>query len=72
MIYEKDFDKIPLGIYRVYWLDGDTSVACIAQNHEGERLIMCSNWTTKLCGGAVSYFWRYADSIEKMELIAVE
>ena len=48
MIYEKEEDikNCKLGLYRIYWKGGGSSVGAIGQLYDGERWIAPCNWTT--------------------------
>jgi hypothetical protein len=70
----KKFNKLKLGLYRVYWKSGGTSVAAIGQTSDGTKWVAPTNWTgtpevgTNLVGIAVI---NYASEIKKVELITV-
>lgn len=40
----KDFRKLELGAYRIYWKSGGSSVATIGMTWDGGRWIAPSNW----------------------------
>lgn len=40
-----DLDRPPLGVYRVIWVDGSSSVASIYMDAKGDRWLAPANWT---------------------------
>jgi hypothetical protein len=38
--------QLPLGVYRIHWKGGGTSVASVGQLHNGTRWIAPANWTS--------------------------
>ena len=42
---EKDILKCSLGLYKVYWKSGGSSLASIGQMYNGDRWIAPCNWT---------------------------
>lgn len=42
---KKEFEKLNLGVYRVYWKSGGSSLATIGMTFNGDRWIAPSNWT---------------------------
>lgn len=36
---------LPLGLYRIHWDEGDTSLAAVGQCHDGSRWFAPVNWT---------------------------
>lgn len=36
---------LPLGLYRIYWDEGDTSLVSVGQCHDGSRWFAPCNWT---------------------------
>lgn len=70
----KKFNKLKLGLYRVYWKSGGTSVAAIGQTSDGTKWVAPTNWTglpdgAGLCTGPAVI--NYASEIKKVELITV-
>ncbi len=43
----KDLHTVPLGIYKIFWKDGGTSLASVGNLHDGVRWIAPINWTSK-------------------------
>ena len=41
---KRDVEKLPHGIYRIYWKDGGSSVAAVGSLSDGERWIAPTNW----------------------------
>lgn len=44
---QKDAAGLPLGLYRMFWKDGGSSLASIGQTYNGTRWFAPSNWTTQ-------------------------
>ena len=44
---KKLFNSLKLGVYRVYWKSGGSSLAAIGQDYAGNRWIAPTNWTGK-------------------------
>jgi hypothetical protein len=42
---KKLFNSLKLGVYRVYWKSGGSSLAAIGQDHAGNRWVAPTNWT---------------------------
>ena len=38
------FDKLPLGIYYIYWREGGRSLASVGQCYDGTRWMAPINW----------------------------
>lgn len=58
--------KLPLGVYRVFWNDGGSSVAAIGQLHDGTRWLAPANWTASALPGVVvcsPLWWRRVDRV---------
>lgn len=53
---KKDINKLPLGLYIVYWKEGGHSLASMGQYEDGERWFAPSNWVN----GSVQLngYWR--------------
>ncbi len=54
------------GLYRLYWKDGGSSLACVGSLHNGDRWFACTNWTSHCTHGIASTKW---DLVERAELI---
>ena len=39
-----EFYNLPVGLYRLYWKSGGSSIAAIGMNEKGLRWIACVNW----------------------------
>jgi hypothetical protein len=60
------FAKLPLGLYRVFWKSGGSSVAAIGMLGNGDRWLAPTNWTKPTEDQDI---WA---GIEKVELITSE
>lgn len=40
-------DELDLGVYRLHWVDGGTTLACVGFDYSGARWLACSNWTSR-------------------------
>lgn len=60
--------KIPLGLYKIYWVCGQSSLALVAQDARGNRYFHCVNWTVVPDASMSRLDEREADII-KMEKI---
>lgn len=62
--------NLPLGVYRLHWASGGSSVAAVGQLHDGSRWIAPANWTSREphSMGAVDWW----DHIDRVELITTE
>jgi Lar family restriction alleviation protein len=38
-------DAVPLGLYRIHWKTGGSSLAAVGMDHSGARWMAASNWT---------------------------
>lgn len=65
-IYKSDFLNCDLGIYKIYWKSGGSSVAAIGNDYEGNRWVAPANWTCDLGGNPTSMLSKHADEIEMM------
>lgn len=41
---EDEARKLPLGLYRIHWYSGGTSLAAVGQGHDGRRWLAPINW----------------------------
>ena len=66
----KKVQSLSLGVYRIFWKSGGSSVASVGQLHNGDRWIAPANWTSQFPGtmGSTDY-WK---QIDRVELIATE
>jgi hypothetical protein len=71
---DEKFNKLPLGLYRIHWKDGGTSVAAIGQDDVGNHWIAPANWTDKTdeTGFVRVSVINKASWIKKVELITIE
>ena len=67
---EQEVKELKLGVYRLYWVEGGTSVACVGQTYSGNKWYAPSNWTTS-DQGHLTIVGKDWDKIEKVELITV-
>jgi hypothetical protein len=58
-------NNLPIGIYRLYWVDGGSSRAAVGMLYDGTRWFAPSNWTNQLASGVVSTDWSLVARIEK-------
>lgn len=64
----EDVRKLVLGLYRIHWKGGGTSIASVGQTYAGLRWMAPCNWT---CGEKVpgTFNQAYWDKVKKVELI---
>lgn len=56
---EKQAQELPVGVYRLYWVGGDWSVAAVGQDSQGNAWFAPANWVT------VPWFdWSIVQSVE--------
>jgi hypothetical protein len=57
--------QLSLGVYRIHWKNGGTSVASVGQLHNGSRWIAPSNWTSR-CAQNMGHtdYWPLIDYVE--------
>lgn len=55
----KDVKKLPLGVYRINWKSGGTSVATIGATANGGRWLAPSNWVSP---SDEKDIWRWIES----------
>jgi hypothetical protein len=65
----KEIINCPLGLYRIYWQSGGSSLAAVGNLHCGTRWIAPVNWTCKKGSNPTSNITDIISEIEKMELI---
>ena len=66
----KESDVQRLGVYRIYWKTGGSSVSSIGQLYDGTLWIAPTNWTSKSVDGIATIpQW---DDIEKVKLIEIQ
>jgi hypothetical protein len=72
---------LPLGLYRVFWVSGGSSLASIGMTHTGVRWFAPINWTTRdeskplvasTAWDKVSYVVRLDDKLDDLESSEVE
>lgn len=51
-------DEIPLGLYRLHWRDGGTSLASIGCKEDGQRWFAPCNWVM-----VPSFDWKRVDRV---------
>lgn len=44
----KAFSKLPLGVYRIYWKSGGSSLAAIGNDEQGHRWLAPCNWLSPM------------------------
>jgi hypothetical protein len=42
----KEFLETPIGLYRLFWKSGGSSLAAIGMDNKGKRWVACANWTS--------------------------
>lgn len=57
MMKSADVRKLPLGLYRLYWHSGGSSLACVGALSNGDRWFACANWTSDAPAGIASSAW---------------
>lgn len=67
---EDQVQQLPLGVYRIYWVGGGTSVASVGQLHNGARWIAPANWTTRYA--QTMGYTNYWNLIASVELLATK
>lgn len=59
-----------LGLYRVYWQSGGSSLAAVGNHHDGVRWLACCNWTSEASKNPTGKIDNnMLESIESMELL---
>lgn len=73
MTLQETFD-LPLGVYRIYWKDGDPrgySVATIGQRYDGSRWLAPANWTCEreksFQATSEARHWEMIESVQLIE-----
>ena len=62
----KDFRKLELGAYRIYWKSGGSSIATIGMTWDGGRWIAPSNWISP-----ASWEKDVSDTIRKISSVSL-
>lgn len=52
-----DVQKLPHGLYRLYWHGGRSSLACVGSLSNGDRWFACANRTSDAPTGIASIGW---------------
>jgi hypothetical protein len=69
---DRDLDKLPLGIYRVYWQSGGSSLASVGMDYAGKRWIAPTNWTAREVKGPAalisSHGWAAIERVERIDI----
>jgi hypothetical protein len=69
---DRDLDKLPIGIYRVYWQSGGSSLASVGMDYTGKRWIAPTNWTAKEVKGPAALISVHGwGAIERVEWIHI-
>ena len=55
-------NKLPLGLYRVFWKSGGSSLAAVGMDYVGNRWLAPTNWVTPSPAG----HWRLVDRVERI------
>ncbi len=64
---KKDVAKLQLGLYRVYWKSGGSSLAAVGNLHDGTRWLAPCNWTSVSPQGiATANYWKQVKYVEKI------
>lgn len=48
---QAELNAVPLGLYRVFWQSGGSSLASVGMDYEGKRWVAPTNWTAKVVKG---------------------
>ena len=59
--------RLPLGLYRLYWKDGSSSLAAVGNLNDGRRWFAPVNWTNSRPDGIASADWRTVWEAELLE-----
>lgn len=66
-----DLDETPLGLYRIHWVSGGTSLAAIGQTRDGGRWIAPTNWFSAIDPSHATYR-KHCDAILRLEPLRIE
>lgn len=61
-------DGLTIGLYRIYWRDGSTSLASVGMLHDGLHWFAPINWTAKDTTGIACTNWSYVHRVERVEV----
>lgn len=62
-----DPSKFKNGVYRIFWIDGGSSLAAFGRLHDGTCWFAPSNWVSKCEHGIACTKWEMVDSMEAIE-----
>lgn len=65
-----EVQKLPLGLYRLYWKAGGQSLACVGSLSNGDRWFACANWTSDTPAGIASTAWRLVGEAIRIDGVA--
>jgi len=65
---KSDVAKLKLGVYRIYWKSGGSSVAAVGALYDGTRWVAPANWTAAENFVATTKHWR---GVRRAQLIAL-
>jgi hypothetical protein len=57
-------EKLPHGLYRLFWKSGGTSLASVGSLYDGSSWFAATNWTSPTAGGIASTDWAKIDKVE--------
>lgn len=59
----KESMQLPLGLYRIFWKSGGSSLASIGMLENGRRWIAPCNWVTPAIDSEADRVWRDVKSV---------
>lgn len=59
-----DINNLKLGKADIYWKSGGSSSACIANSHDGRKVMLCANWTGKTPADIAVFMDEYSKQIK--------
>ena len=68
-IITEDFINVPLGLYKIFWKSGGTSLAAIGNLYDGIRWVAPINWTCENGANPTGIMNELLDDIKKLEII---
>jgi hypothetical protein len=67
-VTKEEANQLPLGVYRLFWKQGGSSLAAVGQLHDGTHWFAPSNWSSKNVQ-AVGWTdkWRQVETAQPIE-----
>jgi len=59
----KQSRQLPLGLYRIYWKDGGSSLAAVGMGESGDRWLAPTNWVGPLPAKSSRMIWRKIENV---------